>query len=316
VTAAPLWLELEGAVNARDVGGLPTVDGRTTRPGVLLRADNLQDLTARDVSRLTGPLRLRTVVDLRSTGEAHLAGPTPLQAAGGVEHHQLSLIPEWDGEPDAVEVERAVQRAIVDGEPPAGEPAGNASLDDGSPAGAGAGAGGLPGSAAAADLPALSDFEARARRRRDPTDLTEHYVGYVEQAGPNLARALRLLAEPADGTTLVHCAAGKDRTGVVVALALSLAGVVREAVVEDYLRSAERADRILTRLRTSPVYGPSLADVQVADITPQAASMERFLEWVDRVYSGPHGLAMSLAVPEETVARLCTRLVGTSALAR
>ena len=39
------WIELEGAVNVRDVGGLPTVDGRRTRSGVLVRADNLQDLS-------------------------------------------------------------------------------------------------------------------------------------------------------------------------------------------------------------------------------------------------------------------------------
>ena len=46
VTAfAPLWIELEGADNVRDVGGLPTVDGATVRPGRLIRSDNLQMLT-------------------------------------------------------------------------------------------------------------------------------------------------------------------------------------------------------------------------------------------------------------------------------
>ena len=76
------WIELEGAVNVRDVGGLPTVDGRTTRPGVLLRSDNLQDLSAADVTRLVDELGLRTVVDLRSTGEVHLEGPTPRRSSG------------------------------------------------------------------------------------------------------------------------------------------------------------------------------------------------------------------------------------------
>ena len=37
------WIDLAGAVNARDLGGLPTVDGRVTRSGVLLRADNLPE---------------------------------------------------------------------------------------------------------------------------------------------------------------------------------------------------------------------------------------------------------------------------------
>ena len=137
-------------------------------------------------------------------------------------------------------------------------------------------------------------------------------MGYVRQAGDRVAEALRVLADPASGTTLVHCAAGKDRTGVVVALALSLAGVTRDAVVADYVRSAERAPQILARLQATDAYGPSLAETTPDQITPVAASMEGFLDDVDRRYGGPHGLAMSVGVDEETVARLAARLVGTS----
>lgn len=285
--AAPLWLDLEGTANTRDVGGLPTVDGRRIRPGVLLRSDNLQDLTASDVHRLVDDLGLRTVVDLRSSGEVHLTGPTPL--AGLVRHVQLSLIPEWDGEPDRAEVERAVE-ALTD-EPEPAEPA--VDVD--------------------AALPQLADFDRRDRS--DPSDLTGHYVGYVTAAGRNVAQALRVLADPASGPTLVHCAAGKDRTGVVVALALSLAGVQRDAVVADYLRSAERAARILARLQATEAYGPSLAGVPVDDVRPRRESIEGFLAYVDRAYGGPHGLAMALGVTEEEVARLGVRLLGTSPLA-
>ncbi len=292
--AGPRWIELEGAVNVRDVGGLPTVDGRTTRPGVLLRADNLQDLSHSDVRRLVDELHLQTVVDLRSHGEAHLAGPTPLEGTP-VRTHRFSLIPEWDGEPDdpqhdREDVDRAVEQSITDGRSE------QALVEKA--------------------LPTLSDFSARARRRKDPTDLTGHYVGYVQQAGANVGRALQVLADPGSGPVLVHCAAGKDRTGVVVALALSLAGVVRDAVVEDYLRSAERAERILARLQATDTYGPSLASVPVADITPRAASMAGFLDWVDATYGGPHGLAISLGVDETAIARLGVRLVGTSPVAR
>ncbi len=266
------WLELEGAVNVRDIGGLPTVDGRTTRSGVLLRSDNLQDLTEADVTELVGRRGLTTVVDLRSTGELHLTGPGPLKELD-VRHVHLSLIPEWDGEPDAVEVERA-----------------------------------LGDLASEAALPSLPDRP----RQSDPTDLADHYSGYVRDAGPNIAAALRVLADPEAGTSLVHCAAGKDRTGVVVALALSLVGVSRAAVVADYVRSAERAPLILERLRATAAYGPGLQGVTAAQIAPVATSMEGFLDAVDREYGGPHGLAMALGVDEETVARLGARLVGTS----
>ena len=110
----------------------------------------------------------------------------------------------------------------------------------------------------------------------------------------------------------MHCAAGKDRTGTVVALALSLVGVTRDAVVADYVASAERVARVLARLQASPAYGPELADRTVDDVRPVAASMERFLDEVDRRYGGPHGFAMAVGVDEETVARLGARLVGTT----
>jgi hypothetical protein len=45
---------------------------------------------------------------------------------------------------------------------------------------------------------------------------------------------------------------------------------------------------------------------------PVAGSMERFLDHVDRAYGGPHGLALSLGVDEETIEQLGRRLVGPS----
>ena len=260
------WIDLAGAVNVRDVGGLPTVDGRTTRPGVLLRADNLQGLTPADVRTLTDDLHVRTVLDLRTTGELHREGDGPLRATS-VAHHHVSLIPELPGVPEEVEVEQAVPHRLD-----------------------------------------------RAGETR--TDMTGYYVGYLQDAPDGIAAALRLLADPSTGTALVHCAAGKDRTGVVVALALSLAGVRRDAVVADYARSAERIDAVLARLKSSATYGPSLAETTADDVRPVPGSMERFLDHVDREYGGPHGLAMSVGVDEETVARLAARLVGTSSRAR
>ena len=49
----------------------------------------------------------------------------------------------------------------------------------------------------------------------------------------------------------MHCAAGKDRTGVVVALALTVAGVEPEAIVADYMRPDERLEAIVERLARS-----------------------------------------------------------------
>jgi protein-tyrosine phosphatase len=61
-------LDWDGCYNVRDLGGLPTSDGRTTRRGVLVRADNLSRLTEAGWAALWGH-GIRTVIDLRNDGE-------------------------------------------------------------------------------------------------------------------------------------------------------------------------------------------------------------------------------------------------------
>ena len=57
-------IELEGALNFRDLGGYPTADGRTVRTGLVFRSDGLHALTEADCA-VVGGLGLRTVYDLR-----------------------------------------------------------------------------------------------------------------------------------------------------------------------------------------------------------------------------------------------------------
>ncbi|MFJ8625877.1 tyrosine-protein phosphatase [Kitasatospora sp. NPDC093550] len=82
-------LGLRGAVNARDLGGYRAVDGRIVRPGVALRSDGLNHVTAEDLGPL-GELGLRRVVDLRSMDEVRDTGHDRLP--GGVALHHLPLL--------------------------------------------------------------------------------------------------------------------------------------------------------------------------------------------------------------------------------
>lgn len=63
------------------------------------------------------------------------------------------------------------------------------------------------------------------------------YERMLQDSGPMLVAAVTRIVHAATGAVLVHCTVGKDRTGMVVALALSAAGVRREAVVEDFART-------------------------------------------------------------------------------
>ena len=230
------WIELDGAVNVRDLGGLATRNGGQTVSGRLLRGDNLQELSAADVGRLVDDLGLTTVVDLRSTAEVKAEGPAPLQAVGSVRHVHLPVLPEQGSATDM---------------------AANALLTS-----------------------------KNADRSRYPADrVTGHYLGYLEDRPDQVVAAVRTIAT-SEGPVLVHCAAGKDRTGVVVALALSAVGVRPDAIVADYAATGERTGALLDRLRRSPTYAEDINSKPQREHTPRPGTMRAFLEQVAARYGG------------------------------
>lgn len=88
---------------------------------------------------------------------------------------------------------------------------------------------------------------ARVDRLAD-TALVEIYTAMMRTGGHRLTAALNEF--DSEGATLVHCAAGKDRTGVIIAIALLLAGVDEEAVVTDYHRTEDGIAGVFARLRS------------------------------------------------------------------
>lgn len=231
------WLELEGAVNARDLGGLPTVDGGRTAERRLLRSDNLQGLTATDIKLLVEEFGLSTVVDLRSTHEVVSEGPGPLAVVESVQHRHHSVLAER-------------------------------------------------GKATDVAAEALLTRRERALARFPDDPMCAYYLGYLEDRPDGVVGALRSITY-ARGAALVHCAAGKDRTGVVVALALSVVGVERDVVIEDYVATATRLGAILDRLRASPTYAEDLAANPDHDYhRPRAETMAYFLRELDERYGG------------------------------
>ncbi|MGW4944880.1 tyrosine-protein phosphatase [Actinoplanes sp. NPDC004185] len=83
--------------------------------------------------------------------------------------------------------------------------------------------------------------------------LADRYLNFAEDGQAGLAAALGVIADPAAVPVVVHCMAGKDRTGVVCALTLSLLGVSDTDIAQDYALT-EAAMESLTAylLRTKP----------------------------------------------------------------
>lgn len=238
----PPWIALEGAVNVRDLGGLPARSGATTRTRRLIRADNLQHLTDGDCRLLVDDYGVRTIVDLRTGVEVRGEGPAPLGRDGRVTVRHLSLFPE-----DAADAEAA-------------------GADEG---------------------PVVLPWQD-AHRSGERADRRQAAVGYplfLENRPDSVVGALRAIAS-SPGATVVHCAAGKDRTGVVVAMALRAVGVGVDDVVADYALSGERIERIIDRLSQSRVYAHDLTIRDVDRHRSRPETMRRFLDHVDREHGG------------------------------
>lgn len=111
------------------------------------------------------------------------------------------------------------------------------------------------------------------------------YLSYLCRRPDSIIGSIRTIAR-ATGAVLVHCAAGKDRTGVVVALALDAAGVDRAVIVDDYLASRERIEEIMARLVSSSTYRAELEGHDPSSHAPIPGTMERFLQIVDERLGG------------------------------
>ncbi len=76
------------------------------------------------------------------------------------------------------------------------------------------------------------------------------YRFWLDRCQQNIAAIFNALADPATPPAIIHCAGGKDRTGMIVGLLLRLLGVSREAIVEDYMLTNRSMDAIQESLKT------------------------------------------------------------------
>lgn len=142
-------------------------------------------------------------------------------------------------------------------------------------------------------------------------DLVPRYLAYLTAPGRTLLRAIEVISEAESTPTVFFCAAGKDRTGVLSALVLRLAGVLPEAVIDDYLLSAESAETILReRLMPSPTYAHHIATLPPEVYRAEAATMRRFLTALDEDFGGAERWALDQGLAPAVLERLRVALRG------
>jgi protein-tyrosine phosphatase len=156
------------------------------------------------------------------------------------------------------------------------------------------------------DVPA--EVEAAAEKAPDlATGTRDVYLIMLERFRPNFARAVAAAANAAEGGVVVHCAGGKDRTGLVTALLLRLAGVPIDDIAADYALSEER-------LRPRHELWLAEAETEVErerlrrfTATP-AAAMVGVLEELERRYGGVEAYLRAGGAPDDIGERVRARL--------
>jgi protein-tyrosine phosphatase len=236
-------LVIDGLVNLRDLGGLPTESGRTTQPGRLLRSESPHTLSESGLRALV-ELGIGAVVDLRTASERERT-PSPLVGAG---------------------VHTCYAPIFTDDE----------------------------------DYP---DHLATAG---------EVYCWWLRERSHGIALAMRAIADAPSAPILVHCHAGKDRTGVVVALVLRLAGVSIDAIADDYAISGVQLAEMLARDRATAVER-GMDAVRVERLfTVRRDAMVATMECVDVEHGGVAHLLRSIGVDDSRVERLRSLLLSST----
>ena len=243
----------DGCLNVRELGGVPTRDGAETRPGAVVRADSVRQLSD---DGWQAPLDhgVRTVVDLR--GHDERADDPPAELPVEVVHVPFMEASEAEWEEIAAELEAAT--------------------------------------AAAPD---------------DATATRDAYLIFLEHFRDNVAAAVRAVAHAPEGGVVIHCVGGKDRTGLLSAFLLHLAGVADDEIAADYALSEERL-----RPRHEAWFAAAESEEELERLrriaqTP-AASMTGVFAELDRRYGGVEAYLRSAGVSDEELGLVRARLRG------
>ena len=146
---------------------------------------------------------------------------------------------------------------------------------------------------------------SRFREPDAPGFLADRYVEMLEEGRASVASALGLLARPDAYPLVFHCAAGKDRTGILAAIVLGLVGVAADVIVQDYALSSVATSRMRSWVSAqSPEGDERLRQIPSSVLDAHPHTMERFLAHLDETHGGAAGLVRDLGVDDAVVGRI------------
>ncbi len=137
--------------------------------------------------------------------------------------------------------------------------------------------------------------------------LADRYADLARTGTTGLAQAIGLIADSANAPVVVHCVAGKDRTGIVCGLTLAVLGVDDAEIAADYALSSEASQRFAAWIATAY---PHLPELPAAFLASPAETMLLFLAEIREGYGSVDDYLRHAGVTDEQLAALRTHLLG------
>lgn len=140
--------------------------------------------------------------------------------------------------------------------------------------------------------------------------MQDRYIRALDRAAPRFAAVIAAIAEAEPGLVIFHCTAGKDRTGIIAALLLEVAGVSRAAIVADYARTARDGASLLETLRQNALAAGHSSDTVEKTLACPPEAMEATLGMLDQRHGGPRAYLQGAGLDDGVLQRAATRLTG------
>ena len=135
-----------------------------------------------------------------------------------------------------------------------------------------------------------------------------HYVNYLSSSPAAVVGVVKVLARPDALPAIVHCAAGKDRTGIAIAMTLAAVGCTTEDIATEYAAGSHAVAKVMERLRGMQSYGDSITKLPPeASLTPPEY-ITRFFGIVHERYGSPRDYLALHGVTDDEFDGLFERL--------